>query len=179
LIARLTETGKTHFADQPAWQAHLGRLAIAALPGADAAVIQDAVHIATEGTERGSFLHDAVVLSDDAGQFVCCARGPVFPRRTGFVTLDRRLARLHANKAELPMVLQRPEIPLHTNGSENDIRCQVTSRKVSAGTRSDARRDCRDAFLALAKTCSKYGVAFWDYLVSRLLTALVSRNGLI
>jgi hypothetical protein len=51
--------------------------------------------------------------------------------------LDRILASLHANKAELLMVLQRPEIPLHTNGSENDIRCQVTRRKVSAGTRSD------------------------------------------
>jgi hypothetical protein len=69
-------------------------------------------------------------------------------RRTGFVTLDRLLARLHANKTELLMVLQRPEIPLHTNGSENDIRCQVTRRKVSAGTRSDTGRDCRDAFSA-------------------------------
>ena len=61
----------------------------------------------------------------------------IFRRRTGFATLDRLLARLHANKAELLMVLERPEIPLHTNGSENDIRCQVTRRKVSAGTRSD------------------------------------------
>jgi hypothetical protein len=66
----------------------------------------------------------------------------IFRRRTGFVTLDRLLKRLHANKAELLMVLERPEIPLHTNGSENDIRCQVTRRKVSAGTRSDAGRDC-------------------------------------
>jgi Transposase IS66 family len=57
------------------------------------------------------------------------------------------VARLHANKAELLMVLERPEIPLHTNGSENDIRCQVTRRKVSAGTRSDLGWDCRDAFL--------------------------------
>jgi hypothetical protein len=78
------------------------------------------------------------------------------------------LARLHANKAELLMVLQRPEIPLHTNGSENDIRCQVTRRKVSAGTRSDAGRDCRDAFLGLAKTWAKHGVAFWACLGSRL-----------
>ena len=92
----------------------------------------------------------------------------IFRRRTGFVTLDRLLARLHANKAELLMVLERPEIPLHTNGSENDIRCQVTRRKVSAGTRSDAGRDCRDAFLGLAKTCAKHGVAFWNYLGSRL-----------
>jgi len=92
----------------------------------------------------------------------------IFRRRTGFVTLDRLLARLHANKAELLMVLERPEIPLHTNGSENDIRCQVTRRKISAGTRSDLGRDCRDAFLGLGKTCAKLGVAFWDYLGSRL-----------
>jgi hypothetical protein len=95
----------------------------------------------------------------------------IFRRRTGFVTLDRLLARLWANKAELLMVLERPEIPLHTNGSENDIRCQVTRRKVSAGTRSDAGRDSRDAFLGLAKTCAKHGVAFWDYLGSRLSVA--------
>ena len=92
----------------------------------------------------------------------------IFRARTGFVTLDRLLERLHANKAELLMVLERPEIPLHTNGSENDIRCQVTKRKVSGGTRSDIGRDCRDAFLGLAKTCGKIGVAFWDYLGARL-----------
>ncbi len=95
----------------------------------------------------------------------------IFTRRTGFATLDRLLARLHANKAELLMVLDRPEIPLHTNGSENDIRCQVTKRKISGGTRSDAGRDCRDAFLGLAKTCAKLGISFWDYLGARLAVA--------
>jgi len=99
----------------------------------------------------------------------CYARfDRIFRRRTGFVSLDRLLARLPANKAELLMVLERPEIPLHTNGSENDIRCHVTHRKVSAGTRSEVGRDCRDAFLGLAKTCAKQGIAFWDYLGSRL-----------
>jgi hypothetical protein len=66
------------------------------------------------------------------------------------------------------MVLDRPDIPLHTNGSENDIRCQVTRRRISAGTRSDAGRDARDTFLALAKTCAKLGIRFWDYLGARL-----------
>ena len=66
------------------------------------------------------------------------------------------------------MVLDRPEIPLHTNGSENDIRGHVTKRKISGGTRSDAGRDCRDAFLGLAKTCAKLGISFWDYLGTRL-----------
>jgi hypothetical protein len=92
----------------------------------------------------------------------------IFTRQTGFVTLDRLLKRLHANKAELLKVLERPEIPLHTNGSENDIRCVVTKRKVSGGTRSDVGRDCRDGFLGLVKTCKKLGIVFWDYLGARL-----------
>ena len=95
----------------------------------------------------------------------------IFLRRTGFATLDRLLARLHANKSELLMVLDQPKIPLHTNGSENDIRCQVTRRKVSAGTRSDIGRDCRDAFLSLAKTCDKLSIPVWDYLGSRFKVA--------
>jgi hypothetical protein len=92
----------------------------------------------------------------------------IFKRKTGFVTLDRLLAQLNANKPELLMVLDRPEIPLHTNGSENDIRCQITRRKVSGGTRSDRGRDCRDTFLALAKTCAKLGISFWAYFGARL-----------
>ena len=92
----------------------------------------------------------------------------IFTARTEFVTLDRLLARLHANKDELLVALERPDIPLHTNGSENDIRCQVIRRKISAGTRSDAGRDCRDGFLGLMKTCDKLGIGFWDYLGNRL-----------
>ena len=92
----------------------------------------------------------------------------IFRRRTGFVTLDRLLARLHARKAELLLVLDRPEIPLHTNGSENDIRCHVTKRKVSGGTWSDTGRDTRDACLGLMKTCQKLGLSFFDYLGAHL-----------
>ncbi|WP_434624543.1 IS66 family transposase [Azospirillum sp. B2RO_4] len=92
----------------------------------------------------------------------------IFLRRTGFSTLDRLLVRLRANKDELLRVLDRPEVPLHTNGSENDIRCHVTRRKVSGGTRSDAGRAARDGFLGLMKTCAKLGIAFWDFLGHRL-----------
>src|ERR1035438_10334002 len=183
--ARLTAEPVTRFSDQPAWQAHLDRLGFNALQ-----VTPEPVRVATEGALWGSvqaheFLCDAVVLSDDAGQFnigqhaLCWVHAErlvhkldtfndrhraaqmrvrgliwdfyadlrayqlkpgkrraqalrtrfdrIFLRRTGFATLDRLLARLHANQAELLMVLDRPEIPLHTNGSENDIRCQVTS----------------------------------------------------
>jgi hypothetical protein len=39
---------------------------------------------------------------------------------------------------------------------------------LNVETRSDLGRDCRDAFLGLSKTCAKLGLAFWDYLGSRL-----------
>src|SRR3954471_9395413 len=61
----------------------------------------------------------------------------IFTRRTGFVVLDRLLARLHRRRTELLRVLERPEIPLHTNASENDIRACVTKRKISGGTMSE------------------------------------------
>ncbi|MCP4082385.1 MAG: transposase [Planctomycetaceae bacterium] len=92
----------------------------------------------------------------------------IFTSETGFVLLDRLLKRLHAQKDDMLRVLDHPEIPLHTNGSENDIRCEVTKRKISGGTRSDTGRQCRDAFLSLMKTCTKLGVSFWDYLGCRL-----------
>lgn len=98
----------------------------------------------------------------------------IFTQQTCFATLNRLLARLHANKVELLRVLERPEIPLHTNGSENDIRCQVIRRKVSGTTRSDPGRDCRDTFLGLAKTCRKLGVSFWDFLGTRLGAAVAT-----
>jgi hypothetical protein len=229
LIASLAAQPETAFADQAAWLAHLDRLGFSKLD-----VTPEPVRVATEGALWGSvrshkFLCDAVVLSDDAGQFnvghhaLCWVHAErlvhkldtftdkhraaqtrvrgliwdyyaslkayrlkptprravalrkqfdrIFLRRTGFVTLDRLLKRLHANKAELLTVLDRPETPLHTNGSENDIRCYVTRRKVSAGTRSEGGRDCRDAFLGLAKTCDKLGIAVWDYLGNRLKVA--------
>jgi len=226
VIGLLANHQAKRFTDAGQWRAHLGALGIDQLK-----VYPDPVRIATEGALYGSvtahqFLREAVILSDDAGQFnvghhaLCWVhaerlihklvgfndeqrqaieriraliwwfyadlkaycREPtaaakarlkarferIFNQRTGYATLDRALERLHANKAELLVVLDRPEIPLHTNGSENDIRCQVTRRKISGGTRSDAGRDSRDAMLSLMKTCGKLGLSFWDYLGDRL-----------
>ena len=225
-VEKLAAHAQRRFATTTAWTGHLEELGLAGLD-----VTPNPVRVATEGALWGAvtahgFVCDAVIVSDDAGQFnvgkhaLCWVhaerlvhkletftdkqRGAqqfirgliwwfysdlkayrldptprrrselrsrfdrIFLRSTGFATLDRLLKRLHANKAELLMVLDRPEIPLHTNGSENDIRCQVTKRAISGGTKSDIGRDCRDAFLGLAKTCRKLGVSFWNYLGDRL-----------
>ncbi|MCD6585977.1 MAG: transposase [Desulfobacteraceae bacterium] len=78
------------------------------------------------------------------------------------------LDRIYKNKSELLLVLQRPEIPLHNNLSENDIRGYVKKKKISRGTRNENGRRCRDTFSSLKKTCRKLGISFWDYLKDRL-----------
>jgi len=96
----------------------------------------------------------------------------MFLQKTCFQTLNLALARIYQNKAELLLVLDRPEIPLHNNLSENDIRDYVKKRKISATTRSDLGRQARDTFLSLKKTCQKLGVSFWEYLQDRLTLSM-------
>ena len=92
----------------------------------------------------------------------------IFTLRTGFADLDQLLVRLHRRKPELLKVLDRPDIPLHTNASENDIRACVIKRKISGGTMSDKGRQARDVMLGLMKTCRKLGVSFYAYVGDRL-----------
>jgi len=92
----------------------------------------------------------------------------IFTQKTSYTSLNLLLSRLHKNKSELLLVLDRPEIPLHTNGSEGDIRSHVLKQKISGGTRSDLGRQCRDTFSSLKKTCRKLGISFWRYLIDRI-----------
>lgn len=92
----------------------------------------------------------------------------IFTQATRYETLNRTLKRLHSHRAELLLVLERPEIPLHTNGSEQDLRDAVKKRKVSGGTRSELGRRCRDTFMSLKRTCRKLGLSFWHYLTDRI-----------
>jgi len=92
----------------------------------------------------------------------------IFTQQTDYATLNQTLKRLRRHKDELLLVLRRPDVPLHTNGSETDIRDFVKKRKISAGTRSDLGRQCRDTFASLKKTCRKLGVSFWQYLNDRV-----------
>jgi regulator of replication initiation timing len=92
----------------------------------------------------------------------------IFGLRTGYKDLDALLVRLGRRKAELLRVLERPEIPLHTNASENDLRACVIKRKISGGTMSADGRLARDVMLGLLKTCRKLRLSFFAYLGDRL-----------
>jgi hypothetical protein len=82
--------------------------------------------------------------------------------------LNEVLRGLQRNQAELLRVLERPDLPIHNNRSETDLRDMVKKRQISAGTRSEVGRQCRDTFASLKKTCRKQGVSFWEYLKDRV-----------
>lgn len=95
----------------------------------------------------------------------------IFTQQTDFITLNLALKRLHKNKEELLRVLEHPDIPLHNNLSEGDIREYVKKRKISGSTRSDDGRRSRDTFASLKKTCRKNGISFWQFLLDRISSA--------
>jgi hypothetical protein len=122
VIDRLAAHERKWFPDQEAWLGHLDALGISALR-----VHPDPVRIATECALWGSaaahgLLRDAVIVSDDAGQFnvdrhaLCWIHGPAadLQARPGGRAGDRRLLRLAAGGgraragADL-VVLRRPQ----------------------------------------------------------------------
>ncbi|MGK7873696.1 MAG: transposase [Xenococcaceae cyanobacterium] len=82
--------------------------------------------------------------------------------------LNLAMQQFCAHKKELLLVLDAPQLPLHTNAAETDLREYVTRRKISGGTRVDNGRRVRDTFTGLKKTCRKLAFSFWQYLMSRL-----------
>jgi len=87
--------------------------------------------------------------------------------KTCYVSLELALKRLHKNKKELLLVLDRPDIPIHNNASESDIREYVKRRNISGSSRSENGRKTRDTFTSLKKTARKLGISFWKYLNDR------------
>ncbi|MCI0403549.1 MAG: transposase [Acidobacteria bacterium] len=106
---------------------------------------------------------------DEAQKSVLEARfDALVDQRTDYPSINGVLKEMREHKADLLRVLERPEIPLHNNAMESDIREFVKRRKISGGTRNDAGRRCRDTFASLKKTCRKIGIRFWDYLCDRV-----------
>jgi hypothetical protein len=84
-----------------------------------------------------------------------------------YETLNEVLSRIDRWRDKLLLVLDQPELPVHNNTSERDIRDYVRRRKISGGTRSDTGREARNTFTSLKKTCQKVGISFWSYLLDK------------
>jgi len=87
---------------------------------------------------------------------------------TGFNKLNLELAHLFKMKSTLLRCLEIPNIPLHNNQSESDIREYVKRRKLSGCTKSDDGRDAVDTFLSLKKTCQRHNISFLAFLNDRI-----------
>ena len=173
----LTSHAGRRFEGAALWSSFLDELGISA---------SRACLVATEGARLGClFAHgplreDSAILSDDAGQFdlglrqfLCWVHAErrferTFRTGTSYRLLDEQIERTLANRNKLLAVLDRPDVPLHNNQLDNDPRSYVTRRKISAGTRPDAGRACRDAFHTHMKTCARHGISFWNYLGDRV-----------
>jgi Transposase IS66 family len=96
----------------------------------------------------------------------------LFSTVTGYDELDRRITRTMADKTYLLMVLEHPEIPLHNNPAELDVRTRVRKRVVSYGPRSQAGARTWDAMETLLSTARKLGVNFFQYIRDRVSGAM-------
>jgi hypothetical protein len=92
----------------------------------------------------------------------------IMDRVTCWPELNAALTRMADKKADLLRVLERPDLPLHTNEQERVFRDWATKRKISAGTKGRVGKRCRDTFLSLKSTCRKLGIRFKTYLEDRL-----------
>ena len=76
-----------------------------------------------------------------------------------------------ADKAYLLMVLDHPEIPLHNNPGELDVRLRVRKRVVRYGPRSETGAKVWDAMETILATAKKLGVNFFHHIRDRVSAA--------
>ena len=92
----------------------------------------------------------------------------LFSTVTGYAALDQRIAKTKAHKVNLLMVLDHPEIPLHNNPAELEVRRRVRKRVVSYGPRSAVGAKAWDTMETLLGTAKKLGVNFFRYIRDRV-----------
>ena len=92
----------------------------------------------------------------------------LFSTRTGYASLDDRIAKTAAKKNELLRVLSHPEVPLHNNASELGARVSARRRDVSLHSKSERGARAMDIFTTLIQTCKKLRISAYAYLSDRL-----------
>jgi len=85
-----------------------------------------------------------------------------------FYALNALIRKTLKKKESLLLVLEFPEIPLHNNACELDVREKVMQRKIRNCHRSLEGAKNSDIFLALMATCRKNGISFWNYITDRI-----------
>lgn len=87
---------------------------------------------------------------------------------TGFDEITKQLELTKRLKKKLLLFLRYPQLPLHSNMIETDLRERVIKRKISLQNRSLQGMRAWDLMLSLSSTCRKLGLSFWRYLEDRI-----------
>jgi hypothetical protein len=95
----------------------------------------------------------------------------LFSTVTPYDELNKAIAQTKKRQAGLLAVLKNPDLPLHNNHAEQQIRPMVIKRKIQFGTRSEDGRKSRDTFMSISMTCKKLDLSFYHFLIDRLLGA--------
>lgn len=69
-------------------------------------------------------------------------------------------------REEMLKALDHPDLPLHNNDSERDIRGVAKRRNISGSTKSEEGKVFRDGLMTLKQTCARLGLSFMGYLKS-------------
>jgi hypothetical protein len=151
-------TGQTYLAPlPPGYQGAFG-------PGVQALILL--LYFARQMTEpkiADFFAHVGVSISD--GQI---SNLLIKDQERFHAELDERIALTRAKKANLLLVLEHPEIPLHNNPAELGARQRVRKRAISFGPRTADGAKAWDTFMSLAATTKQLGLSFYRYIHDRI-----------
>lgn len=82
-------------------------------------------------------------------------------------------------REELLKALDYPELPLHNNDSERDIRGVAKRRNISGSTKSEEGKAFRDGLMTLQQTCARLGISFVVFLERWFLKVPVDLSEII
>jgi hypothetical protein len=106
--------------------------------------------------------------TEAAAQQLAKAFDTLFSQKTGYNTLDARIAKTFAKKESLLLVLTFPFLPLHNNPAELGARVQARIRDINLQTISENGTKSKDTFATIVQTAKKLGVNIYDYVFDRV-----------
>lgn len=92
----------------------------------------------------------------------------IFVSGTQYEELDKVIEGTLANKQNLLMPLEFPDLPLHNNAAELAARRVVRKRDISLHTWSTWGTKLRDAFLSIIQTAYKHDVSPYQFICDRI-----------
>lgn len=106
--------------------------------------------------------------SDSFKESLINAFDKLFTRQTSYNDLNERILKTYADKDELLKVLTYPELPLHNNPAEHEVRSQKRRQDISFQTKTSRGTEVKDAGMTIVQTAKKLKVNIYEYFLDRV-----------